>query len=189
MPSSTGAKAALRAQVRARAAALLPQARRESDRALAERFLSLSQVKEAEGLLLFHGVGSEPDTRPILEALWAQGKTLFLPKCRPGGRLSPRRVERWEELVPGAFHIPEPGEGCPEAEEGEIQLALVPALCYSPSRFRLGQGGGYYDRYLAEFSGLAVGLCRDGLLLPDLPTEPHDRRVDLLLTETAGFSR
>ena len=187
MPSSIRVKSVLRAEVRAQAAALPPEVRRESDRALAGRFLALPQVEEAETLLLFRGVGTEPDTLPILEALWRAGKRVLLPKCLPGRAMAARAVTGPGGLVPGAFGIPEPGEDCPEVEKGRIDLILVPALCYDRARFRLGQGGGYYDRYLADYRGETVGLCRNALLRERLPAEPHDRPVGLVLTETERF--
>ena len=56
-------------------------------------------------------------------------------------------------------------------------MVLVPAVCYDRSRFRLGQGGGYYDRYLSGYGGATVGLCRDALLLERVPRERHDLPV------------
>ena len=91
-------------------------------------------------------------------------------------------------LSPGAFGIPEPDPDCPVVKVEDLSMILVPGLCFDLRRFRLGHGGGYYDRYLAGFSGLTVALCRDRLLFPSLPTEPHDRAVDLLLTETRCLS-
>lgn len=66
----------------------------------------------------------------------------------------------------------------------EIDLTLVPALCYDRSCVRLGFGGGYYDRWLAGYRGFTVGFCRDALLQDRVPAQSHDRRVDLVLTET-----
>ncbi len=184
MPSITGDKAALRAQVRARAAALTAPVRADSDRALFRRFLALPQVERAGTILLFSGVGTEPATAALLGPLWAMGKTLCLPKCLPGRAMEARAVAPDRPLVPGAFGIPEPGEDCPALEPGRLDLILVPALCYDRAGYRLGQGGGYYDRYLPRTSAVTVGLCRDALLLESVPAEPHDRRVDLVLTET-----
>jgi len=73
-------------------------------------------------------------------------------------------------------------------DPGEIDLILVPALCYDRRRFRLGQGGGYYDRYLANYRGRTVGLCRDLVLQDALPREATDLPVGLVLTESMFFS-
>ena len=183
MASCTGAKAALRAAIRAQAAAMRPAERRRSDVILLQRFLELPWTAEADTLLLFYGVGAEPDTGHLLLELWRQGKRVLLPKCLPGRAMEARLVRSGDDLRPGAFGIPEPLDACPTVDSGEIDLILVPALCYDLSCRRLGQGGGYYDRYLAGYGGRTVGLCREGLLQRELPVEDHDRAVDLVLTE------
>lgn len=188
MPSITTDKAALRALIRAQAAAIPLQRRRESDALLARRFLALPQVARAQTLLLFWGVGTEPDTRPILDGLWAAGKTVLLPKCLPGRAMAARKAAGPDGLVPGAFGIPEPGEDCPAVEPDRIDLILVPDLCCDRQCYRLGQGGGYYDRYLARYHGHTVSLCRDELLQASVPTGEYDRPVELVLTETESLS-
>ena len=160
-----------------------PAERRRSDVILLQRFLELPWTAEADTLLLFYGVGAEPDTGHLLLELWRQGKRVLLPKCLPGRAMEARLVRSGDDLRPGAFGIPEPLDTCPTVDSGEIDLILVPALCYDLSCRRLGQGGGYYDRYLAGYGGRTVGLCREGLLQRELPVEDHDRAVDLVLTE------
>ena len=83
------------------------------------------------------------------------------------------------------FGILEPDEGCPLVPTEEVDLVLVPALCYDRRGFRLGMGGGYYDRWLEQYDSLTVGLCRAALLQDTLPTESHDRPVDMIITPTS----
>lgn len=160
-----------------------PAERRRSDVILLQRFLELPWAAEANTLLLFYGVGIEPDTGHLLVELWRLGKRVLLPKCLPGRAMEARLVGSGDDLRPGVFGIPEPLDTCPVVDKGEIDLILVPALCYDLSCQRLGQGGGYYDRYLADYGGRTVGLCRERLLQEKLPVENHDRAVDLVLTE------
>ena len=138
-------------------------------------------------VLLYHGVGAELDTRPLLSALLERGKTVLLPKCLPGRAMEARAVTGGEGLVTSAFGIPEPGEDCPAVERDRIELILVPGLCFDPFRFRLGQGGGYYDRYLSGYAGETVALCRDVMLMERVPTAPHDLPVGMVVTETRRF--
>lgn len=188
MPSTiTAEKAALRAQLRARLKALSPAARRESDRALLERFLALPQVKAASTLLLYHGMGTEPDTSRLLEPLWQAGKRVALPRCLPGHGLEARLVQRNTVLVPHPWGMLEPGTDCTLMAPADIGLVLVPGLAFDRSGGRLGQGGGFYDRWLAGFSGLTVALCREVTLLDRVPREGHDRPVDLVVTEGAVY--
>ena len=174
------AKAALR-----RALSQLPPAGWEE---LTQAFLVLPEVAQADTILVFYGVGREPDTRPAIRALLERGKRVALPKCLPGRRMQARAVSGLDKLTPGPFRIPEPGEDCPVVDREEIGLILVPAVAYDRRGYRLGQGGGYYDRCLAGYQGRTVGLCRDVLLQDRLPAEPHDLGVEVVLTETRRFS-
>lgn len=187
MPSATAAeKAALRRAIKA--LVLSPAEKSESDRLLLERFLVLPQTVRAASLLLFYGVGAEPDTAALLEILRAMGKLTALPRCLPDGRMEARRYLGASHLSAGPFGIPEPDESCPVIERDRFELILVPNLCCDRSCYRLGHGGGYYDRYLSGFCGSTAALCRDKLLRTRLPREAHDVPVDVVLTETECLS-
>lgn len=182
----TTKKAALRRAVKE--CAITPEEKAASDRLLLERFLALPQVKAASSLLLFYGVGPEPDTARLLEPLIAAGKTVALPRSFPRGRMEARQYLGPSHLLSGAFGIPEPDDACPILERDSFDVILVPNLCCDRTCYRLGHGGGYYDRYLSGFSGVTVALCRDKLLQDSLPTAAHDVPVDLVVTETKCLS-
>lgn len=155
---------------------------------LSEQLLALPQVKQCSSILLYYGVGQEPDTLRILETLGHTKKVVALPRCCSRGIMEARQYLGAEHLTAGTFGIPEPDTVCPVVNRDDLSLILVPGLCFDQTGFRLGHGGGYYDRYLSQFSGLTVALCRDRLLFPSIPVEPHDQPVDLILTETQCFS-
>ena len=188
MPSTiTAEKAALRRRARACLEGLSPRQRRESDDALFARFLSLPQTEGTDTLLLYHGMGAEPDTARLFPALWERGKALCLPRCLPGGGLEARLIRPDSALVPHRWGMLEPGEDCPPADRDAIDFALVPGLAFDRSGGRLGRGGGYYDRWLAGFAGLTAALCRACVLLEAVPRQPHDLGVDLVITETGLY--
>lgn len=196
MPSTTSSttiaedKAALRRQVRLTLEGLSPEAVRRGDDALFAAFSALPQVEAASTLFAFWGIpGREPDTSRLIRALTAQGKRVGLPRMLPGRQMEVRLYEPDRPLVPASFGILEPPADALLLARPDIDLALVPAVCYDRGGFRLGFGGGYYDRWLSGFSGFTVGLCRDCVLQDRVPTEDHDCRVDLLLTETRRFLR
>lgn len=168
--------------------ALTEAARRESDEALFARFLALPEVEKAQTLLLYCGMGAEPDTARLIPALFARGKTVTLPKCLPRREMEGRRVSPHTQLVRHPYGMWEPGADCPAVPKGEIDLILTPGLAFDKNGYRLGQGGGYYDRYLADFSGVSVALCRDAFLLDTVPAQAHDRPVDMVLTEAVSIS-
>ena len=189
--SSTTAeeKGRLRRQVRSQLSGLSPEALQESDRALFASFLSLPQVQSARTLFLFWGIpGREPETESLVRTLTAQGKQVGLPRMLPGHRMEVRLFQPDTPMVQASFGIWEPSEAAPLLAREAIELALVPAVCYDRERYRLGFGGGYYDRWLEGFSGFTVGLCREPILQAQVPREAHDQRVALLLTERRTFT-
>ena len=182
-------KKELRRRVREELSALSPEELVRSDSALFARFLALPQVEEAETIFAFWGIpGKEPDTSRLIGELVKRGKTVGLPRMLPEHRMEVRRFEADRPLVKASFGISEPGEDCPLLDREDIGLVLVPAVCYDRRGFRLGFGGGYYDRWLEHFSGVTVGLCRGAVLRETVPVEAHDAKVDILLTEEESLS-
>lgn len=175
-------KAPLRAQLREQLAALPDTRRTAEDETLFAAFLSLPEVVRAQTLFLFCGMGTEPDTSRLFSPLLAQGKRIALPRMLPGRQMEVRQFCPDRPLIKHPFGILEPDEGCPLLTPESIGLVLVPALCYDRKGFRLGMGGGYYDRWLSCYHGLTVGLCRQWLLQDRLPVQPHDRPVDVVIT-------
>ena len=181
-------KAAFRREISRLEQSLTREQRLESDELLRRNFLCHPQVSRAETILLFAGMGVEVDTRPLLEVLEQEGKRLCLPRCLPGNAMEARRYDG-ARLVRHRYGMLEPDLDCPLVDKAQIDLILVPALCYDRRCFRLGRGGGFYDRYLADFQGFTLGLCRQVLLRDAVPVEPWDQRVDAVLTEREQFGR
>ena len=182
-------KKQLRSNIRKTLAAIPQEELTRSDDALFARFLALPQVQQAKTIFAFWGIpGKEPETARMIQTLVSQGKRVGLPRMLPGRQMEVRLYDPDRPLVPAAFGILEPPADAPLLPRADIGLALVPAVCYDRRGFRLGFGGGYYDRWLSGFSGVTVGLCRDCVLQEHVPIEDHDRRVEFLLTESRRFS-
>ena len=189
MSSIAEEKKELRRRVRKELSAMTEEELRRSDSALFERFLGLPQVRRAKTVFAFWGIkGKEPDTSVLVRKLTAEGKTVCLPRMLPGHLMELPRFEPERPMVDAGFGIWEPDLGCRLVEKETVDLVLVPAVCYDRRGYRLGFGGGYYDRWLADFRGDTVGLCRAAVLQDEVPTEAHDSRVDVLLTEEEELS-
>lgn len=183
-----GQKSRLRREIRDTMVRMSPEERAHSDEALCGVFLALPELCESETVLLYYGVGNEVFTKPLLSTLLARGKRVLLPRCLPHRQMEARLLCDETELVPGVFGIPEPSERCPVVSKEDISLILAPALCCDREGYRLGKGGGYYDRYLADYSGFSVALCRSILLQDTIPHHGFDQPVSLVLTENGGLS-
>jgi 5-formyltetrahydrofolate cyclo-ligase len=139
----------------------------------------------AEHILLFAALPSEPDLLPLVRE-YADQKCFYFPRVTPDG-LTLHRVHAVEELVVRG-KIREPVEGTAAASLAQIQLILVPGLAFSrEDGARLGRGGGYYDRLLADpyCQALALGVCFQVQLVKHIPQEPHDHGVMGVYTESA----
>lgn len=152
-----------------------------SDAAIFDKLTALPQVKSAQTVFLYYSVGREVGTVRLIEELLRENRRVALPKCASGGKMSFHLTESISELRPGRFGIPEPNgkEVFPSVDD----VIIVPALCCDEQGSRLGHGGGYYDRYLAETDAFTVCPCRSALLEGTLPTEVTDVPVRLVVTD------
>lgn len=186
----TAEKKALRAKLLSGLEGMSPTERAQSDAALFAAFLALPEVRRSERILLFLGVpGREPDTGRLLQALWDLGKETALPRMLPGNGMEFCRYAQGRPLVRARFGIREPGEDSPAVPKDWGQVVLVPGVAFDREGFRLGFGGGYYDRWLPGSAGFRVGLCREAVLQERLPRQAHDCRVDVVLTEKGEAGR
>lgn len=155
--------------------------------AVARHVLASEAYAKAGTVMAYASFGSEVRTGPLLHAVLSDGKKLLLPRCYARGRMNALLVYSLETLVPGRYGILEPAEGSPVIPPEEIDLVLVPGLLFDRKGYRLGYGGGYYDRFLPGVCGLSVGLSYACQVTWDLRPQPHDVPVHAIATE-AGLS-
>jgi len=191
MPGVKEQKAALRSRLLAARAELTAEQRAAAARAIRDALLERPEVQMAGTIAAYYSVGTEPDTRGLLFALWKRGSYVLLPLLRPDGDLDWASYEGPESLVPGPRGLLEPGE--PPRGPGAVARAdvvLAPALAVDPAGNRLGRGGGSYDRALARVGPLVplIALVYDAELVERVPAEPHDVKVRAAVSPGAGIT-
>ena len=180
-------KRQLRRIMRALESGLSARYKAESSRAIAAHLLAMPEYQEAGTVFCFVGTDREIDTRPILEDVLAAGKRLCVPQCVGKGIMELRQVTDLRQLIPGAYGILEPSADAPLVSLDEVDFAILPCLTCNHLGQRLGQGGGYYDRFLSHYRGGTVLLCREKLIREEIPLESHDYPVPWVLTERALY--
>ncbi len=132
---------------------------------------------------------NEVDTHAIIDHALAADKRVFIPVTTAAGKdLRWSRLHDLRDLERGHFGLFEPRADrvdwvCP-SDEG---VCLVPGIVFTRTGFRLGYGGGYYDRFLADFRGISVGLAFEMQIAHHLPLDIHDRPVQYVLTEAGWY--
>lgn len=179
-----------RRQVAARTA--MPDSiRNESGRLIRDHVLEMPQVTSAGTIAAYYSVGTEPDTRGLIFALWKRGSYVVLPVLLPDGDLDWASYEGPESLAPGPRGVLQPVE--PVRGIGTVARAdvvLVPALAVDVRGRRLGRGGGSYDRALARVGPQVptIALLYDSELLPSVPAEEHDQAVRAVARPEQGIT-
>ncbi len=180
-------KVALRKKVRADIRNMDQDYRKISDEGIFNNLISLAEYKKAENIFAYFSVKGEADTIAFIRRAMDDGKNVYLPIVLGEGIMVFAKPEG--ELVDGDLYgIPEPTENSERREPSDSDIIIVPALCFDRNCYRLGQGGGYYDRYLEKHGKVfTVGLCREKLLMDEVPRESHDFGVDCVVTEKEVF--
>lgn len=160
------------------------------------RLLATDAYLAAAKVVLYAPLGGEVETALIAVDALRTHRQLYYPVVdRKRRRMTLGVVSSLDELRAGAFGIPQPPAiGAIKAEtlgtDLGAALVCVPGIAFTPAGARLGRGGGYYDRLLAALRAEAVtaGLGYSFQLIDRLPEQAHDRRLDLIVTESAVYA-
>ncbi len=189
------AKDKLRREMRARLLGMGPALHAEASLVICQMAANLPAFLKSRCVALFAPLPSEPDIHPLIEEAWAQGKRVVLPlmiRRGPAPELDWHEIAGWDDVVPpGPFGLREPDPlRCPRVPLADLDCAFVPGMAFDHEGFRLGRGGGFYDRFL---SVTPPTLPRIGLMFslqkaPLVPREPHDQALPGVITEDEAVS-
>ena len=161
---------------------LSDEAQRIASEAACKRILAFAPYQEAACVMAYVACRGELDISSVIEDILIGGKHLVLPRCEADGIMTARRITSLDQLVSGAYGIPAPQETSEIVVPQEIDFILVPGTAFDGDGYRLGQGGGYYDRFMKETNAVRAGVCHDEALLEHVPHEAHDLRMDAVIT-------
>jgi 5-formyltetrahydrofolate cyclo-ligase len=179
-------KAALRQEMRHQALRHAPDEQALASQALCARLRAQPVWAGARSVLFYSPLAHEPDVRPLLAEALAAGRFVALPRyVRGEDRYVACQVEHLtRDLARGYFGIVEPKPSCPEVSLRTIGLCLVPGIGFTMEGGRLGHGKGYYDRMLAEATGVKCGAAFDWQVGVEFPRAAHDIVLNCIVTPT-----
>lgn len=181
-------KATDRQHLLAARARLSPAQRAAAATAIAAHASGCAPLATARRVAAYLALPSEPDSGPLIADLLARGAEVIVPVVVSDTDLAWVQYTGESELRPGALGIAEPvGERLGPEALASVDVVVLPALAVDRSGHRLGRGAGYYDRALADHRGVRCAVVYASELLAEVPHEPHDVPVHLVLTDGGVF--
>ncbi len=179
-------KQLLRRQMKDKLNQLTPDQKQTIEQRLYEKLWHNDSWKAAKSIGITISQGYEWDTTPIIQKAWEQGKRVVVPKCFPKEKqLVFYQLNDFQQLESVYYGLLEPN---PETSEkvlsNQIDLLLVPGLVFDKNLYRIGHGGGFYDRYLTSYDGKTISLIWREQLIEHIATKPYDIPVDDLLIDS-----
>lgn len=172
-------KAEARAALKKLSASLSSGYVKEESRKITDVLIQSGETEGKNVVFVYMSAGTEVCTEELIDFLLAEGKTVCVPVCLPGGKMNAVRINGDTAFKKNRFGISEPvnGEIIPPAE---IELCIIPCVGAVKSGERLGHGMGYYDRFLSETDCRIICLCLRDFLLESLETGENDVNADVV---------
>lgn len=166
----------------------------EKDAKISTNVTLSATYRYADILLLYMPKADEIDIRPIATAALEAGKKVAFPCCNPEDRsMEYRFVQSLDELEKSVMGLYEPLSSTEVFDKNECEksnvVCIVPGIVYDKKGFRIGYGGGYYDRYLSDFKGTKMGVAHYDFIANSVPHGRFDLAVDVLMTERGIYAK
>ena len=180
-------KRALRKELNQRQCSLSNEYKKEASLEIAKRVFESKEYQEAKTIFIYCGTSNEVDTSIIIRDALKNGKHVALPKILSLGIMETLEIKSMEELIPERHGILEPKEDSRKISPEEIDLALIPCLGFSRDGYRIGYGGGFYDRFLPNGNFAKIIIAFDQMSVESMPVGAFDHKVDKIITESVYY--
>ena len=153
---------------------------KEKSRIICEKILASEIYKNSNCIYCYYPVQNEVDIRKVIQTSLKEGKIIALPKVTDtNGRMFFAEIKNLNYLQTGHYNIPEPTE---TTQARKADMILVPGVVFSTKGERIGQAGGFYDRFLERNHVYSIGVAYDFQLRDEIETQPHDMNVDMVIS-------
>ena len=187
-------KIEIRKQHLEKRAAIPPDARRKKDERICQNILSSAAFRYADIILMYYPVKGEVNILPLMEAAVSAGKRVAFPRCcAQDHSMIFHYASSEEDFEKGAYGLREPFASLPAFDpvtDGEKNvLCIVPAVVYDRRGYRIGYGGGYYDRFFGVFRPASIGVAYEEFIVKNVPHGRYDISVDVVVSERGIYAR
>lgn len=176
-------KKAFRQEIKNRWKALEETYLQEASKTICDAIRQLPEYQQAKTVFCFVSMERELNTSTLLDAILADGKTLVVPRVLAMGKMALHPITSLDTLKKSRFGIPEPAEDTPTVSPQDVDFTVVPCLSATLAGARLGRGGGFYDRFLADYTGNTALVCFHQLLSESVPMDRQDVPLPVVVTE------
>ena len=184
-------KRQIRQEIRAMLAHIDENELHNRSMAIFQRLIDMRQWREAKTIGIYVSFGKEVLTSPIIEYGWSIGKRIAVPKANISTKaMHFYEITSFSQLEKTTLKLQEPlVSECKYVASEEIDLLIVPGLAFTEDGYRLGYGGGFYDRYLPTFHGKTCALTLQAQMVANIPVDKYDQAVQTVLTEYAVYGQ
>ena len=180
-------KASFRKDILAKRDSIPQVVKQSKDRAIEERLFQIPEFIAAETIFFFASFRSEVDTFGMIKRSLEAGKRVALPRVE-GRLLGLYEIKSLAELVAGYMKIPEPSVLTEDRKMtiNDVDAVIIPGAAFDQTGNRIGYGGGFYDRLLAELQKPVpvIAPTYEEQVIESVPTDPHDRKVNIIVTDS-----
>lgn len=159
----------------------------EKSSIILEQLKTIGLSKDKEHIMLYMDFRNEVATKPFIDYLKGLGKKIYIPRVnKETNELDIYLITSEDDLILSDFGILEPNPETPTCDPLIIDLILSPGVAFTSNCYRLGYGGGFYDKFLTRTRPdvITAALAFDLQMVDELPLEPHDQQLDYVITES-----
>ena len=186
MTSPAQQKKRLKTKVLSKRDRMKPVERAARSVAICENLLTRGHYQRAKTVAVFVTYRSEVNTLPIIQDLLHKKKTVAVPRITGKGKMEFYIIKDPDaDLIPGTYGIREPKHGLKKVKPEDIDLLLTPGAVFDDRGYRIGYGGGFYDRYIPRLKEgtPTISLAFELQLVKMVPNESFDQKVNMIITE------
>lgn len=157
--------------------------RNNKSKAILKNIISTKEYQRSKTIALYSSISSEVKTEELIR-ISLKEKRVVLPRINEDNTMDFYEIKSLEDLKTGKFNIKEPIKESKVVKKEDIDLIIIPGICFDLNKNRIGYGKGYYDRYLSNTKIKKIGICYEKQIVKEIQANKTDIKLDYLITET-----